>query len=113
MRLPIFAYEHGDLLIFPTLQAAQSYLEPIDIRNDEYVVYGADGEILEITVQSCQPAINSSDLPKYDARTLRQYVLSFLEHLTSLGLLADYDPPLGLMDLDHLVSIAERFPTAR
>ena len=39
MRPPIVIDEHGDISIFPSVEAAARYMEPIDVRNNEYVAY--------------------------------------------------------------------------
>jgi hypothetical protein len=47
---PIVVDNHGDLMIFQTADAAQSYMEPIDIENGEYEVHDAVGNRLDIFV---------------------------------------------------------------
>ncbi len=50
MKLPIIIYEHGDILSFDSLAEACNYVEPIDVKNNEYIVYDSTGEILNFEV---------------------------------------------------------------
>lgn len=50
MKTPIIVSENGDILIFPTVEEACAYLEPIDVRNGEYIAYDSDGQLLELKV---------------------------------------------------------------
>ena len=50
MKPPIIVIEHGDVMIFESVAKAQIGLEPIDVRNGEYVAYGSDGRSLCLTV---------------------------------------------------------------
>jgi hypothetical protein len=43
METPIVVLESGDVLFFRSLSCAKRYLEPIDIRNDEYIAYDSEG----------------------------------------------------------------------
>lgn len=42
--------EHGDVFVLETVSAAEQYLEPIDIRNEEYSLYNGLGQRLIPTV---------------------------------------------------------------
>ena len=50
MRLPIIVNEHGDVQVFESVNDAETALEAIDVRNDEYVAYDADGQRLLVSV---------------------------------------------------------------
>jgi hypothetical protein len=50
MKLPIILVEHGDILIFRSVEDAELALEPIDVRNGEYVAYDAEGRTLVLSV---------------------------------------------------------------
>lgn len=50
MNPPIIVVEHGDVTIFESVVKAQLGLEPIDVRNGEYVAYDRDGRLLRLTV---------------------------------------------------------------
>jgi hypothetical protein len=47
MKLPIIVDNKGDVLIFDSVRQAERYLEPVDVRGGEYVVYDAQGRVLE------------------------------------------------------------------
>jgi hypothetical protein len=50
MRAPIYVDENGDITSFESVEEAQMYMEPIDVRNGEYVVRDADGRTLKVDV---------------------------------------------------------------
>jgi len=50
MKTPLIADNRGDILVFESLSDASSYLEPIDIRNGEYVFYDAEGNRLQAII---------------------------------------------------------------
>lgn len=52
MKRPIIIYDNGDLLIFESIEKAESYLEPIDI--DIYTGYDSQGHLLSLTEQGCE-----------------------------------------------------------
>ena len=47
---PIIVYEHGDVLVFTEKGKAESYLEPVDVLNNEYVAYDSTGLVLKLRV---------------------------------------------------------------
>lgn len=52
MKLPIILSENGDIMMFSSKEEACSYLEPIDIRNDEYLAYDAEGTPLNLGISN-------------------------------------------------------------
>lgn len=50
MESPIIVDNKGDVSIFDSVEKAERYLEPIDIRNDEYVVYDRSGRLLKCAI---------------------------------------------------------------
>jgi len=50
MKLPIIINEHGDVSAYRSLEDACSYMEVIDVRNNEYVAYDADGYLLNLKI---------------------------------------------------------------
>ena len=48
MEPPIVVNENGDITIFATIEAAVRYLEPVDVRNHEYVAYDSAGFMLRL-----------------------------------------------------------------
>jgi hypothetical protein len=50
MKAPIIVNEHGNVSIFESVEYAEQYLEPIDVTNEEYVVYDSKGHLLQLAV---------------------------------------------------------------
>ena len=50
MKTPISVNEHGDVTTFATVQAAEEYMEPIDVEHGEYLVTDADGQKLAVHI---------------------------------------------------------------
>lgn len=51
MKMPIVAVDSGgDLCFFKSIEAAERYLEPIDVRAGEYEVFDAEGQRLELGI---------------------------------------------------------------
>lgn len=51
MKPPIIIDENGALTFFKSLTDAERYLEPIDVRNQEYIAYDSEGRRLELRVE--------------------------------------------------------------
>jgi|CXWL01.1.fsa_nt_gi hypothetical protein len=51
MKPPIIISENGSLIFFRSLAEAERYLEPIDVRNQEYVAYDSEGRRLDLRVE--------------------------------------------------------------
>ncbi|SFL83788.1 hypothetical protein [Nitrosomonas communis] len=51
MRAPIIVVEHGDVAIFNSAANAEIWLEPIDVKNGEYVAYDRDGRLLQLVIK--------------------------------------------------------------
>jgi hypothetical protein len=52
MKTPLVVNENGNLLFFASSDDAERYLEPIDVRNGEYVAYDAEGRVLFLRVET-------------------------------------------------------------
>jgi hypothetical protein len=50
MKEPIIVYENGAVDIFDRRDRAEAYVEPIDVRNNEYVFYDSEGQLLEALI---------------------------------------------------------------
>jgi len=50
MKVPIIVNGHGDVSIFESVEYAEQYLEPIDVKNKEYVVYDSEGYLLQLAI---------------------------------------------------------------
>lgn len=51
MKPPIIIDENGDLGFFKSITDAERYMEPIDVRNQEYVAYDSEGRRLDLRVE--------------------------------------------------------------
>jgi hypothetical protein len=52
MKEPILLVDRrGDMRIFPTREQAQAYLEPHDVRIQEYIAYDSEGRRLQLRVE--------------------------------------------------------------
>lgn len=54
MKFPIIVNEHGDLMLFYSEDSMSDYLEPIDVKNDEYEVYDSEGNQYKLIVESSE-----------------------------------------------------------
>lgn len=52
IKLPIIIDEHGDISIFLSVAEACDYLEPIDVKNNEYSAYDSEGRCLKLGIAS-------------------------------------------------------------
>jgi len=50
MRPPLIIDAHGDLLLFHSKEKAEDYLEPIDVRSGEYVVFDSKGSVFPVNI---------------------------------------------------------------
>jgi hypothetical protein len=54
MQVAIVLDNNGDLLFFRDVEQAETYVEPIDVRNGEYTGFDAEGRTLSLSVESRQ-----------------------------------------------------------
>jgi hypothetical protein len=50
MKPPIIVDAKGDLLVFDSVETMLTYLEAIDVRNQEYTAYDSEGRLLQLGV---------------------------------------------------------------
>ncbi|WP_143133412.1 hypothetical protein [Pseudoduganella namucuonensis] len=50
MKTPIYVSEHGDVSAFDTVEAAERYVEAVDIGRQEYIVTDGDGHRLAVGI---------------------------------------------------------------
>lgn len=69
-------------MVFPSVEAAARYVEPIDVRNHEYVAYDSAGFLLKLVPTEPLVSIPGylSDIPHQDQ--LEQALRSFFERAT-------------------------------
>lgn len=64
MSGPIFVVSEGsNVLLFERVEAAEGYMEAIDVLNEEFEVFGADGRRLQATAQSDESPVAIRELP--------------------------------------------------
>jgi hypothetical protein len=77
---PIFLDEHWDLSAFASLADAATYVEAIDVLNDEYEAFDAEGQPLVLHASHWSDpvsiTVNAEVSPQPDelARRLRRYI---------------------------------------
>lgn len=60
MKPPIFIDNNGDITVFASVQDAENWVEPIDVRNNEYEAFDSEGRLLFLTVQKQEGFLSSS-----------------------------------------------------
>jgi len=60
MKTPIITVENGDVCFFSNVEDAATYLEPIDIKNEEYEIY--DSEAMLLNAIPTEPKITILEL---------------------------------------------------
>jgi hypothetical protein len=79
MKPPIIIYDNGDLLIFESIDKAESYLEPIDI--DIYTGYDCEGHLLSLTEQGDRVTIRLAETEPNHFNELRHVLIEFLSRI--------------------------------
>lgn len=107
MKPPIIVNNRGDVGIFETIEAAERYLEPIDIRHGEYVILDSEGRQLEgvIATRLLNEFVKLQPAPKSgaDPEALRQVLIGFLSRVDNLP-----EDALSLRSLPQLITDALR-----
>jgi hypothetical protein len=75
---PIVINEHGDVTLFATVRHAEQYLEPIDVKNNEYVGYDALGRKLCFSTTHRHVTITLADDPTIYHGELEDLLRTFL-----------------------------------
>ena len=97
MKSPIIVDENGDISFYSSNEQAQSYLEPVDVKANEYVGYDADGVLLSITADDeYSVRIDLRENSPLHAEILRSKLESFLLLLGE---------PVDSTDLQTLISL--------
>lgn len=94
LELPLTAFCDGDICVFSSKENAESYMEPIDVENEEWTVFDAAGNKLGIHV-AIHPSrigifvtesveITEPNLPNLDDKNeLRQLLTASIRNLTN------------------------------
>ena len=80
MDFPIVVADRGgkDLSLYASVAAAESQLEAVDVRNNEYVAYDAAGRLLTISMKAEIVRITAGDTEPRHEQELRSALVSFL-----------------------------------
>lgn len=86
VKLPLLGIEldSGDVNIFPTVAAAQSYIESYDL--DTWQVFGADGLVFALTSNGAGQIVTIKPTGERDTIKLREFIQRYLD---ALGYKAD------------------------
>lgn len=116
---PIFIWEPGDLLAFGSLEDAEAYLEPADVRRSDFgVVLDSTGRRLRAGVVTRARRILLCFRVRVDAvqltmdepeharpEELREILVKYLQRCNHEGCI-DHVPPLDSMSIEDLVAVA-------
>lgn len=119
MKMPIVVDEHGDLMTFSSLEEACSYIEPIDVKNSEYVAHDAEGNLLSLDIKEVEkPALLglgkktqeevsiTEPTDKNESDVLKRKILDYLQQVK----VTDVDNDSGL---DALVNRLDSFLSSK
>jgi hypothetical protein len=82
MKPPLFFDNDGDVLTFESREAAEQYIEPIDVANNEYVGYDSEGRLLSLSVTKARKvSIQESETEPTHLDSLRRLLVSFLSRV--------------------------------
>ena len=96
MEMPIIVDENGDVSIYWTLEDAKKALEPIDVKNDEYIAYDGLGRLLLLEVIS--PYTITIQLVEYEPNHLQQATVALKNFIAVRSKKIDIEN-LSLVDL--------------
>ena|SRR5215204_1884251 len=108
MKPPIFVYEPADLSVFESIAAAELGVEPIDVRNNEFLYYDAEGRILEASVVTDERGIERTLITGSDAFNKPGLKHALVEFFSALHYSR---PELENMELFELVNESLKFTT--
>lgn len=75
---PIIVYEPGDPMIFESVTSAEWYLEPVDVKNDEYVSYNSEGRLLRLSTTSFRVTIETAENQPTHVSEVREILAELL-----------------------------------
>ena len=80
IKTPIIVDEHGTAMIFESLKDAELYLEPIDVRNGEYLAFDSDGRSLKLIPTTPEITIESDELEPQHQDHVRDLLIRLLSY---------------------------------
>lgn len=114
MVTPILISSGGDVLSFDTVEAAQEYLEPVDVMNDEHLAFDAEGQALhlsvdrDLTIAAQREVVRIRSTGTYDRAGLERILTDYLDAVRR-----NVNPyviaPIQLLTLQQLVPVVHRY----
>lgn len=96
---PIIVNENGDIQLFRSTEEAGRAMEPIDIRNEEYKAYDAEGYPLRLDIEGNLVVITGRQGDACQKEELERDLRSFLERARTEV------PGVGGMQLEDLIRV--------
>ena len=96
MKAPIIINENGDVSFFRTVEAAARALEPIDVRNQEYVAYDSEGYLLRLVPTDPTVVVVDGEESEPRAEQLAEIIRDFFSRV---GLNQEWIRRASLSDL--------------
>ena len=76
---PIFIVEDLDVGVYASIHDVERHLEPIDIRNQEYVAYDAVGKLLRLGINGNRVTVLPAEHKPSHASKLKKTLCDFLK----------------------------------
>ena len=117
MKTPIFAYEPGNLYVFESVEIAERGVEAIDVKNNLYLFFDAEGRKLEASVYKDKRGVELCSIkeprePDFDKDLLRKLIIDLLRQISLVHPEIKYpDETLMRMSLDELAKESIMFAT--
>jgi hypothetical protein len=77
---PIIVDEQGTATVFESIEDAERYLEPIDVKNGEYVAYDSEGRLLRLVPTSPRITIENAELEPHHPSEVRNLLTRLLAY---------------------------------
>jgi hypothetical protein len=78
---PIVLDENGDVQAFPSVDSVTSYVEALDVLNNEYAFYDSTGRVLEAQVRKGKVSLIPTTKSESDSAVLRDHIVRVLSLL--------------------------------
>ena len=75
---PIIVNETGAIDVFDSVEAAERYLEPIDVAKNRFVAFDSEGRLLRLTATSLRVTIEAAEDPPQHVEDARQLLIKLL-----------------------------------
>jgi len=96
IRPPIILDETGAIDVFGSIEAAESYMEPIDVEDNRYVAFDSEGRLLRILTTPNVTLEAAEEVPNH-VEQVREILIRLLRYCGST------DPDLSSLPLKELV----------